>query len=388
MSGEFEGRKLEGGARCAIMIVALAALGVVACSSEATAGPDTSTADGGTSATGNGNGGNGGNGGAGGGSGGGGQTADAGGPATCAAGCGKDQVCSNGTCTDLPKTCPCPIESYCDLSTSACKVGCTANEECSQGRFCDVGTRTCKDGCRTEADCSSPANGSVACNQGTCNATCDAKFHACGKSCKSDTDATACGASCTVCPTRANAVASCTTGACKSACESGFHDCSGACASNTAVTSCGASCTACASTAHGQATCDGTACGIKCDSGYVPSGATCVLACESSGCSGFNYCDSASHLCKSGCTHHSQCGSSQFCRADTHTCENAAAGTQGGCPMGFKSIGTCSDWHDLCVNQYLPANTTYPFSTACPAGSTSRGVVSCSGPTYVCVVDN
>src|SRR5262245_27501175 len=36
-------------------------------------------------------------------------------PASCS-GCRSDQLCVNGACTDLPSQCPCPIESYCDLS--------------------------------------------------------------------------------------------------------------------------------------------------------------------------------------------------------------------------------------------------------------------------------
>ena len=116
------------------------------------------------------------------------------GPAKCEGGCGDGQVCSEGKCVDLPSTCPCPVESYCDLATNTCKAGCTSHDQCSKGRFCDTAKRTCKDGCRTAIDCAEPANGSVTCNAGTCVTSCDTKFHACGAACKSDTDPTACGA--------------------------------------------------------------------------------------------------------------------------------------------------------------------------------------------------
>ena len=67
--------------------------------------------------------------------------------------CRTDQVCANGVCTDLPKQCPCPIESYCDLSNNTCKPGCTEDAQCSTGRICDVAARKCKDGCRGDTGC-------------------------------------------------------------------------------------------------------------------------------------------------------------------------------------------------------------------------------------------
>src|SRR5690348_4060041 len=62
----------------------------------------------------------------------GGANGDAG--ADTVAGCGPcaaNQVCSNGACVDLPSTCPCPKESYCDLATGHCVIGCTGDDGCS-----------------------------------------------------------------------------------------------------------------------------------------------------------------------------------------------------------------------------------------------------------------
>lgn len=76
----------------------------------------------------------------------------AGGPVGCPP-CRPDQVCSSGTCQDVPATCPCPEESYCDLASNRCVAGCAADEHCSRGRYCDTGARTCRDGCRGDAEC-------------------------------------------------------------------------------------------------------------------------------------------------------------------------------------------------------------------------------------------
>jgi hypothetical protein len=192
-----------------------------------------------------------------------------------------------------------------------------------------------------------------------------------------------------VCPTRANALTSCIGGGCTSSCNVGFHDCSGACVDDTSPASCGNSCTPCSAPAHGQATCASGSCGIQCDPGYARKGSYCVVACETTGCTGFNYCDPKIHLCNTGCTHHSQCSSTQFCRADTHTCEatTALAGSDALCTTGFKAVGSCAS-SNLCANEHLPAGTTYAFEKPCPAGSTARGALQCGGSSYVCIVDN
>ena len=330
--------------------------------------------------------------------------------ANCNDSCGNAQVCSDGACVDLPKSCPCPLEAYCDLTSNACKVGCTAPTGCNAGRYCDLGTRSCKDGCgidrdcpaglfcdlaqhqcargcRVDPDCKQPTHGTVSCERGACSTKCETKFHACSGDCKSDTDATACGASCTACPTRTHATAACTTGACKSTCDRGFHDCAGACAASSDVATCGTSCSPCPTPAHGTSTCDGSACGIACDPGYVRSGSTCVLPCESSPCSGVTYCDGTSHLCLDGCVHHSQCPSEQFCNVATHGCEISWTwGTETApyCPTGYTLHSMCTAGGTMCTNVHLPASTTYAFF--CASGLQSRGhKTSACGTETICM---
>lgn len=75
-----------------------------------------------------------------------------GGPATCDA-CGVDQVCIAGTCTDVPSSCPCPLETYCNLVTEMCVIGCTSDDECDEGRICDTVERVCFPGCREDGEC-------------------------------------------------------------------------------------------------------------------------------------------------------------------------------------------------------------------------------------------
>jgi hypothetical protein len=70
----------------------------------------------------------------------------------------------------LPKSCPCPLDSYCDLATNTCVVGCKSHEHCNKGKYCDPATELCKVGCRTEADCSDDNNPctDLTCQGGKC----------------------------------------------------------------------------------------------------------------------------------------------------------------------------------------------------------------------------
>ena len=60
---------------------------------------------------------------------------------------------SSGSTGGLPSACPCPVESYCELTTNTCKPGCTTNTECTPGRYCDTVARTCKAGCQGDTEC-------------------------------------------------------------------------------------------------------------------------------------------------------------------------------------------------------------------------------------------
>ncbi len=76
------------------------------------------------------------------------STSTSSGPATCAGGCGTGEVCSEGACVPVPDHCPCPHETYCDLNTNTCEVGCLGDSDCSSGHYCDTPNRACVVGCR------------------------------------------------------------------------------------------------------------------------------------------------------------------------------------------------------------------------------------------------
>jgi hypothetical protein len=71
---------------------------------------------------------------------------------TCDA-CTPNQVCVLGVCEDLPASCPCPAETYCNLADNTCVVGCIADTDCATGRICFSEQRQCRDGCRADTDC-------------------------------------------------------------------------------------------------------------------------------------------------------------------------------------------------------------------------------------------
>lgn len=83
---------------------------------------------------------------------GGGETTGPVGPPMCTD-CAADQVCVQGSCTDVPSMCPCPVETYCNLAENKCVIGCTSDAECDEGRICDAAKRECFYGCRDDAGC-------------------------------------------------------------------------------------------------------------------------------------------------------------------------------------------------------------------------------------------
>lgn len=118
---------------------------------------------------------------------------------------------------------------------------------------------------------------------------CGAGTHACGVVCKADTDPDACGLGCTLCggaPT--DGVRACVPvgtagdGQCGFTCNDGFHACGASCRGNTDVHACGAACADCgAGPANGAAVCadqgGGTfACDYTCDPGLFKVNGGCA----------------------------------------------------------------------------------------------------------------
>lgn len=207
----------------------------------------------------------------------------------CPSKCSGNQVCQGGACVGLPEHCPCPKESYCELSTNTCHPGCTSDEGCNDGRYCDTTARECKKGCR-QAGCGA-------------NEVCDPSVRAC-------------------------------------LCQASFHLCSGKCVAE-GLTSCGPSCTACAQDPNGSASCDGTACRVACDVGFKDCAGKCAtcptanassFACTGGACVAAT-CTAGNHACSGKCVTESvtSCGAS---------CKLCSDATQGACSSGscFKVV--------------------------------------------------
>lgn len=148
-------------------------------------------------------------------------------PASCGPGCPADSVCVDGACQALPTSCPCPLESYCDLASNSCKVGCLEDGQCAKGRYCDTATRSCRPGCRGDAECASPDSGTAHCKAHACVTTCNTGHHLCGAVCADNGAVATCGSACTPCPTPDHATPSCDGKACGYTCSAGWADCNG-----------------------------------------------------------------------------------------------------------------------------------------------------------------
>jgi len=98
-------------------------------------------------------------------------------------GCPSGQICVADACQPLPTQCPCPLESYCDLTTDQCVAGCITDDECLSGRICDL-SRTCRPGCRQSSDCAGAGQ------------VCDMATLSCRQGCTSDPDCTVAGQIC------------------------------------------------------------------------------------------------------------------------------------------------------------------------------------------------
>jgi hypothetical protein len=138
--------------------------------------------------------------------------------------------------------------------------------------------------------------------------------HKCGGQCVPDGDVTACGTTCTACPTDPNGVAQCIAGECGVACKSGFHTCGGRCVTNSDTGSCGtSSCEACQAPTGGTATCDGTSCVGACPGGMKLCSGACIDM--TAACSGT--CPSGTHNCNGICASNNSVNS---CGAGSDSC--------------------------------------------------------------------
>jgi hypothetical protein len=260
----------------------------------------------------------------------------------CAA-CHMGQICSNSVCMDVPAHCPCPVESYCDLSSDSCKAGCLDDSQCSTGRICDSSVRQCKAGCRADS----------ACGQ---NQICDAASSTCRAGCRGDNacpmgqicDNTTCRAGC-----RGDAQCGpgqlCDNTTCRQGCR---HDSD--CAAS------GMICDATSMTCRG-----GCRSNTDCPLEQICSpSSTCTPGCDTDmRCNAGRICEMQS--CRDGCRMTASCPVDQFCDPMMLTCKT-------GCPQGDPShcaIGKA------CVNYVDGTN-------ACSAGC--YGTYTCNDSSWEC----
>lgn len=339
----------------------------------------------------------------------------------CQPPCKADQICDDGQCKDLPKTCPCPIESYCDLSTNTCVPGCLGDPDCKPGRYCDAAKR-CQDGCRV-GECGS----NEVCDPSARVCTCAAGYHRCAGSCVKE-GPTSCGPKCEVCPTDPNGKTSCTAGGCQLICDGGYESCGGACAkcptqNATAFTCSGKSCeaSACATDHHvcsGACELEGVdSCGPGCDTcadktegacvagacyevveiGYFPKITSCAERCAAMGKTCGDSCDV--HYTRPSGTKYNYIAAGMYTQKGAYQPYGFFKACTDKPPSGINSYRCCCTEkltgtpkpgclkHDDCGAAefcWSKNNECYPTSnSSCPPGYTYKG--SCSNGTQICV---
>jgi hypothetical protein len=236
---------------------------------------------------------------------------------------------SEGT-PNPPGQCPCPKESYCDLTTNRCVAGCSADGDCNAGRICNP-QRQCVAGCRQDAQC--PA-GQI----------CPAATLVCTPGCRQDSDCTGalhdCDTTTNTCVPGCAAHTDCPL---EQVCDLTQHTCTDGC--NTGDTSNPASrCpvgTACTSDTDGR-----TSCGAIC----IPSATGGGNQCRSDSTAMYA-CSDISRQCRRSCVNAADCPADQSCypgytklATPVRYCGPRCTATNGVCGSGFvnpSGTGTC-----------------------------------------------
>ncbi|MCB9558369.1 MAG: hypothetical protein H6707_19800 [Deltaproteobacteria bacterium] len=268
-------------------------------------------------------------------------------------GCRSDQTCSaEGKCVDLPKTCPCPKNAYCDLATNTCKSGCARDDSCDQGLYCDLADNACKPGCRGDAECTLPwtcVDHKCSCDGETDQQYCQSLPGECSTATWTDRcgqqrqskcgcagTSTCCSDSCVDLKSNKNNCGACgvkipTDGVC----DNGVPKCSGS------LTNCASVCLStlfdekncgkCGRTCSATANCDQGNCvnvveektyvaGMTCDSICGKTGATCVAA-SVGYTDGYWHCAGPKITCDKAISRYSSCnGISVYLSAASCTC--------------------------------------------------------------------
>lgn len=160
-------------------------------------------------------------------------------PSSCATSCVLGSQRCEGTriracvrksdgCADWEPARDCPAPQTCFQNSCVCPSGCSTvgTKECDP----NGSIRQCiQDGaCRRWSQpmtCSAP-NGTAICQGNACTvASCNGGFNRCDGVCVRGDDTSACGTSCTKCPSVQNGVPTCATGTCGGRCNDGYTRC-------------------------------------------------------------------------------------------------------------------------------------------------------------------
>ncbi|MBZ5711929.1 hypothetical protein [Nannocystis pusilla] len=194
----------------------------------------------------------------------------------CGNACATGEVCQDSECVVVENCTPmsCPGLSYCSLDTKQCVPGCQFSDQCPIKEVCDTVTHKC------------------VCGEG---------YHLKDGICQPCKEAAACGNSCTVCPAVANGSPACIDGKCGATCDDGYQECGGQCFVDYPPI-CGENrdnCTPCEEPEGGTVTCEGSKCTNVCPPGTVD----CTLSCKK----GKGYlCNNDDECCSGICEYDAQ----------------------------------------------------------------------------------
>ncbi len=318
-----------------------------------------------------------------------------------AAGAGADSGVPHLTCDTSTHTCSgcvnitdCPPGSLCDTQTLKCVPGCTPQHACPNGQNCC--DSTCSEPLTDDANCGScgnacqPANGTGACNNGSCAVTaCNTGYDDCNNDptdgCESrlDQDPLNCG-SCNNKCVLPNATAKCTAGKCAIAsCDPGYADCNGdptdGCEVQTGsdVANCGTCGHAC-STNHSAPTCNSGVCGVGCNSGFGDCNFDPVDGCETNLNTSVDNCSTCGHVCPAGGAPANCVGG--VCGFSSVTCTGSKADCDGlasnGCEVDLSNdTNNCGKCGTACS----ASNATVAcVSSACTISGCSTNFADCN----------
>lgn len=287
---------------------------------------------------------------------------DAGGPNPPAGPPATDPECQPGfhECYGECKSSLSP--SHCGFACDPC-VGIKGGEATCDGTRCGIACPAGKKAC--------PALGECIGLDDPCGDTCPAGKNLCGNTCVVATDKTACGPSCSVCPTSPNGETRCDGAECSLTCNPGFHRCGDHCVSDESPASCGTSCSPCPAPQGGGAECKAGVCQPTCPAGTTVCKTTSTCAPAGTPCNGD--CPAGRHECNNLCvddTSPNSCGRlCAPCPAPANgeaTCENAACASK--CTAGFHKCG----------NECKPDNSPRSCGTSCsPCAVPANGSAAC-----------